>query len=242
MVEALLHSFCCFECNSLFAIGSVRGWSFVLQTCRPNKGWEWICARCPASGCPIVAVRGVCPLPRNCLSDAKSSRPAVLGAVTKAEMPEGCHALWATNRTCENRTCENWPFSWRLSWALPWTPSWDVSWGLSWGVLEGLKQGSERSWALSWAPSWALVGTLVDPLVGSNFAVRVLCACLTLAVTIRREIARNKQESQEFPQVLRALRPLTAFKRPRTPNLSRSCPDDCFSGFQSGGPKFVKNL
>ena len=93
------------------------------------------------------------------------------------------YLFWATNRTCENRTCENWPLSWRLSWALPWTPSWDVSWG----VLEGLKQGSERSWALSWAPSWALswgvfvgplVGPLVDPLVGSNFAVRVLCACL----------------------------------------------------------------
>ena len=27
---------------------------------------------------------------------------------------------------------------------------------------------------------------------------------------------------------------------PRTPNLSKICPDDCFSGFQPGGPKFIK--
>ena len=36
--------------------------------------------------------------------------------------------------------------------------------------------------------------------------------------------------------------PLQHSKTPRTPNLSKICPDDCFSGFQSGGPKFVKNL
>ena len=36
--------------------------------------------------------------------------------------------------------------------------------------------------------------------------------------------------------------PLQHLKMPRTPNLSKICPDDCFSGFQSGGPKFVKNL
>ena len=36
--------------------------------------------------------------------------------------------------------------------------------------------------------------------------------------------------------------PLQHSKTPRTPNLSKVCPDDCFSGFQSGGPKFVKNL
>ena len=42
---------------------------------------------------------------------------------------------------------------------------------------------------------------------------------------------------------LRALPPLTAFKNdPRTPNLSKLCPDDSFSGFQAGGPKFAKNL
>ena len=41
---------------------------------------------------------------------------------------------------------------------------------------------------------------------------------------------------------LRALFPLTAFKNARTPSLSKICPDDCFSGFQSGGPKFVKNV
>ena len=29
---------------------------------------------------------------------------------------------------------------------------------------------------------------------------------------------------------------------PRTPNLSKICPDDCFSGLQEGGPEFVKNL
>ena len=31
-------------------------------------------------------------------------------------------------------------------------------------------------------------------------------------------------------------------KMPRTPNLSKICPDDCFSEFQSAGPKFVENL
>ena len=36
--------------------------------------------------------------------------------------------------------------------------------------------------------------------------------------------------------------PLTAFKTPRTPNLSKICPSDCFWGFQAGGQKFVKNL
>ena len=40
--------------------------------------------------------------------------------------------------------------------------------------------------------------------------------------------------------------PLQRSKTPRTPNLSKICPDDCFSGFQSGGTqicqKFVENL
>ena len=36
--------------------------------------------------------------------------------------------------------------------------------------------------------------------------------------------------------------PLQHSKTPRTPNLSKICPSDCFSGFQSGCPKFVKNL
>ena len=34
--------------------------------------------------------------------------------------------------------------------------------------------------------------------------------------------------------------PLQHSKKPRTPNLSKNCPNDCFSGFQSKGPKFVK--
>ena len=36
--------------------------------------------------------------------------------------------------------------------------------------------------------------------------------------------------------------PLQHSKTPRTPNLSKICPDDCFSGFPSGGRKFVQNL
>ena len=57
------------------------------------------------------------------------------------------HGLpWPRNKTCENRTCENWPsslsctFSWALEivpWALeifPWALSWEFSWGPS-GVL-----------------------------------------------------------------------------------------------------------
>ena len=74
-----------------------------------------------------------------------------------------------------------------LSWALPWTPSWDVSWGLPWGspcraktgkwTLVGALVGTLVG-ALVGAFVGPLVGTLVDPLVGSNFAVRVLCACL----------------------------------------------------------------
>ena len=35
--------------------------------------------------------------------------------------------------------------------------------------------------------------------------------------------------------------PLQHSKTPRTPNLIKICPDDCFSGFQLGEPKFVKN-
>ena len=41
---------------------------------------------------------------------------------------------------------------------------------------------------------------------------------------------------------LRTLFRLWAFKMPRTPNLSKIYPSDCFWGFQSGGLKFVKNL
>ena len=40
---------------------------------------------------------------------------------------------------------------------------------------------------------------------------------------------------------LRNLFPLTAFKNdPKTPDLSKICPSDCFWGFQSGGQKFLK--
>ena len=42
-------------------------------------------------------------------------------------------------------------------------------------------------------------------------------------------------------QVLRT-GPLQHSKMPRTPNLFKICPDNCFLGFQSGGLKFVKNL
>ena len=41
------------------------------------------------------------------------------------------------------------------------------------------------------------------------------------------------------------LSPYSIQKRPKTPNLSKICPDDCFSGFQSGTQicqKFVENL
>ena len=36
--------------------------------------------------------------------------------------------------------------------------------------------------------------------------------------------------------------PLQLPKTPRTPNLSKICPGDCFWGFQSGGLELVKNL
>ena len=36
-------------------------------------------------------------------------------------------------------------------------------------------------------------------------------------------------------------RPLQHSKMPRTPNLPKICPDDCFSGFQSGGPNLSRN-
>ena len=36
--------------------------------------------------------------------------------------------------------------------------------------------------------------------------------------------------------------PLQHSKMPRTPHLSKICPDNCFSRFQSGRPKFVKYL
>ena len=44
--------------------------------------------------------------------------------------------FWARNKTCENRTCENWPspLSCTISWALenfPWALSWESSWGSS---------------------------------------------------------------------------------------------------------------
>ena len=35
--------------------------------------------------------------------------------------------------------------------------------------------------------------------------------------------------------------PLQHSKTPRTPNLSKICPSDCFWGFQSGGQNFEKN-
>ena len=41
---------------------------------------------------------------------------------------------------------------------------------------------------------------------------------------------------------LRALRPLTAFKMPRTLNVSKICPDDCFLEFQSGGAQVCQKL
>ena len=53
-----------------------------------------------------------------------------------------------------------------------------------------------------------LVGTLVDPLVGSNFAVRVLCAC---------QIAREAQEPKWK-------------RKPKSSELSIECPENLLMG------------
>ena len=47
---------------------------------------------------------------------------------------------------------------------------------------------------------------------------------------------------REYPKIANPFPPYSIQKAPRTPNLSKICPDDCFSGFQSGGLKFVKKL
>ena len=41
---------------------------------------------------------------------------------------------------------------------------------------------------------------------------------------------------------LRTLPPLTAFKNAPTPNLSKMCPDNCFSGLQSRGLEIIENV
>ena len=48
------------------------------------------------------------------------------------------------------------------------------------------------------------------------------------------------ENQQTWGLELRTLFPLQHSKTPRTPNLSKICPDDCFSGFQSGDPKLSK--
>ena len=95
------------------------------------------------------------------------------------------------NKTCENRTCENWPsplscaFSWALEnfpWALenfPWALSWEFSWGSSGAFCT--EQASTFVGISVDIFVYTLVAIFVSTFVrvrGSNFAVRVLCAFL----------------------------------------------------------------
>ena len=54
------------------------------------------------------------------------------------------------------------------------------------------------------------------------------------------EIWEKRKPINKNPESCEPFFPLQHSKTPRTPNLSKISPDDCFLGFQSGGPKFVK--